>query len=142
MCYCNVITLQVKQELVAPACCSGVGLGGEGNKDWDTLQTVACCYGRACRPDRHVHSMHPGPHVAGPLCQRRPRRPRPGHCPGRTFYRQGTCCPRCPLPRKCTVSMPCRSPSLSSMTEKVKASAPPQRSVRAGPTGGILLLIV
>ena len=33
----NVIAVQVKEELVAPACCSGVGLGGEGNKDWDTF---------------------------------------------------------------------------------------------------------
>ena len=29
--------MQVEEELVAPACCSGVGLGGEGNKDWDTF---------------------------------------------------------------------------------------------------------
>ena len=33
----NVIAVRVKEELVAPACCSGVGLGGEGNKDWDTF---------------------------------------------------------------------------------------------------------
>jgi hypothetical protein len=31
----NVVAVQVKEELVAPASCSGVGLGGEGNKDWD-----------------------------------------------------------------------------------------------------------
>ena len=33
----NVIAVRVKEELVAPACCSGVGLGGEGNEDRDTL---------------------------------------------------------------------------------------------------------
>ena len=33
----NVIAVQVKEELVAPACCSGVGLDGEGNKDRDTF---------------------------------------------------------------------------------------------------------
>ena len=33
----NVIAVRVKEELVAPACCSGVGLGGEGNEDWDTF---------------------------------------------------------------------------------------------------------
>ena len=29
--------MQLKEELIAPACCSGVGLDGEGNKDWDTF---------------------------------------------------------------------------------------------------------
>ena len=33
----NVIAVRVKEELVAPACCSGVGLGEEGNEDWDTF---------------------------------------------------------------------------------------------------------
>ena len=33
----NVIAVRVKEELVAPACCSGVGLGVEGNEDWDTF---------------------------------------------------------------------------------------------------------
>ena len=32
-----MIAVQVKEELVAPACCSGVGLGGEGNEDRDTV---------------------------------------------------------------------------------------------------------
>ena len=27
--------MQVEEELVAPACCSGVGLGGKGNEDRD-----------------------------------------------------------------------------------------------------------
>ena len=34
----NVIAVQVKEDkLVAPACCFGVGLSGDGNKDWDTF---------------------------------------------------------------------------------------------------------
>ena len=32
-----MVAVQVKEELVAPACCSGVGLDGEGNKDRDTF---------------------------------------------------------------------------------------------------------
>ena len=32
-----MVAVQVKEELVAPACCSGVGLGGEGNEDRDTV---------------------------------------------------------------------------------------------------------
>ena len=31
----NVIAVRVKEELVAPACCSGVRVGGEGNEDRD-----------------------------------------------------------------------------------------------------------
>ena len=31
----NVVAMQVEEELVAPACCSGVGSGGEGKEDRD-----------------------------------------------------------------------------------------------------------
>ena len=31
--------MQVEEELVAPACCSGVGLGGKGNEDRDRFLT-------------------------------------------------------------------------------------------------------
>jgi hypothetical protein len=50
----NVIAVQVKEELVAPACCSGVGLGGEGNKDWDTFTNIIVEQKKVC-PDRSAH---------------------------------------------------------------------------------------
>ena len=89
--------------------------------------TVACCYGRACRPAPHVHPRHPGPHFAGPFSDvrphsppRRPRRPLPGHWPCCTFSHREHAAQGAPkVPRALgTVPMLCRFPSLSSMTEK------------------------
>jgi hypothetical protein len=43
--------------------------------------TVACCCGCPCLQDPHVHSRHPGPHVAMPYSHMRPHCPQLGHPP-------------------------------------------------------------
>jgi hypothetical protein len=93
--------------------------------------------GWPCAPPRSTCALdYPGPQVAG-HCVRVANVARVTHVarapdsPCRTVYQQGTCCPRCPLPRECTVSMLCFSPGLSMTEKKVKASAPPQRSAAA-----------
>ena len=107
---------------------------GKGNRQEDHSGGIL---GWPCAPPRSTCALdYPGPQVAG-HCVRVDNVARVTHVarapdsPCRTVYQQGTCCPRCPLPRECTVSMLCFSPGLSMTEKKVKASAPPQRSAAA-----------
>jgi hypothetical protein len=71
----NVIAVQVKETFIAPACCSGVGLGGEGNEDWDALCYEAgraaanVCEREVVREDSKGQFNAQSPFVQGAACK-------------------------------------------------------------------------
>ena len=59
--------MQVEEELVAPACCSGVGLGGKGNEDRDRFTKRGAEEGL---PEGEVPAVRV---CRGPILPRKPR---------------------------------------------------------------------